>query len=179
MFRTAYLALAALGMPALAAAQGRPVVEIGTKLGVTIESVSGASLTHFGAPGQGILGQPTIYASFFAGRALLVEPEVALNIISSGGQTATSVGLGGQLGYLFRGPAVNSPFIAASAAFQSLSGGGSSDSEEGLGGKVGYRLLIGGSVGLRVEGGYRRWFKSHLNEFTIGVGIGGIVHSTS
>lgn len=162
-------------IPALAVAQGKPVVEIGTNLGVAIQSGNGASLTHFGIPGQGILGQPTLYASFFAGERLVVEPQVALNILSSDGETATSVGLGGQLGYLFNGPDLNSPFIAAGAAFQSVSGGGFSDSEFGLGGKVGYRLLAGNSVGVRIEAGYRRWLDAELNEFSIGIGIGGIV----
>ena len=91
MARTTRILLATLVVPAIAAAQGKPIVEIGTHLGVTIESVSGGgSLTHFGAPGQGILGQPTIYATVFAGKALMLEPQVALNILSSGGSTATS-----------------------------------------------------------------------------------------
>lgn len=178
MARTIRIILAALVVPAIAAAQGKPMVEVGTHLGVTIQSVSGSSLTHFGAPGQGILGQPTIYATVFAGDALMLEPQVALNIISGGGSTVTSVGLGADIGYLLKGPTTNSPFIAASGAFQSVSGGGSSTSDEAVGAKVGYRILIGSSVGVRVEAGYRRWFDSDINEITAGIGIGGVIHST-
>lgn len=170
--------LAAVSVPTVAAAQGGPVVEIGTGLGAAIQSAAGATLTHIGVPGQGILGQPTIYASFFPGGTVLVEPQIALNIISSGGETLTTIGLGGQLGYLFRGAAINSPFIAAAFAYQSVSGGGASAGEAGAGGKAGYRVLIGSGVGLRIEAGYRRWFDSHINEFTIGIGIGAIVHGS-
>ena len=62
--------VAVLGLPALAVAQGKPVVELGTNLGVAIASDGGSSVTHFGTPGQGILGQPTIYATIFAGRSV-------------------------------------------------------------------------------------------------------------
>ena len=170
--------LAALGVPSLVAAQGKPVVEIGTGLGVSIVSGGGTTVTHFGVPGQGILGQPTIYATFFAGKSVLVEPQMALNVLSSGGETATTVGLGGQVGYLFKGAAMNSPFLSGSMAFQSVSGGGVSDSEFALGARIGYRVLVGSSVGIRFEGGYQRWIDGHVNEFTIGMGIGGIVRST-
>ncbi len=175
MSRSTQLLLVGLLVPSLAAAQGKAVAEIGTNLGVGIQSSGGATLTHFGVPGQGILGQPTIYASFFAGDAVLVEPQVALNILSSEGETLTTVGLAGQAGYLFNGAEMNSPFVAGVVAFQAFSGGGASENDFALGGKVGYRVVVGTSVGVRVEGGYRRWFDTKLNEVTIGVGIGGIV----
>ncbi len=170
--------LAALLIPTVAAAQEKPLVEIGTNLGLTIQSSGGTTLTQFGIPGQGILGQPIIYATFFAGEAVMVEPQIALNLLSSGGTTLTTVGLGGQAGYLFKGSAVNSPFLAGVLGFQSVSGGGFSDSDFGRGGKGGYRVLVGTSVGVRVEGGYRRWFDSELNVFSFGIGIGGIVRRT-
>ncbi|NOT07197.1 MAG: hypothetical protein HOP28_03235 [Gemmatimonadales bacterium] len=175
MVRTTSAVLLALALPTVALAQGRPVVEIGTSLGVSIVNSDGNSVAHFGIPGQGILGQPTIYASFFAGSSVLLEPQVALNVLSGGGVTATTVGLGGQIGYLTKGSAVNSPFFAGTVAFQSVSGGGESESDFGLGGKVGYRLIVGSSVGLRFEAGYRRWVDSHLNEITFGIGLGGII----
>jgi hypothetical protein len=164
MIRPTYLLIAALLVP--------------TNLGVTIESAGGSNLTQFGVPGQGILGQATMYATFFAGQAVLVEPQLALNVISSEGETATTVGLAGQIGYLFKGAEINSAFIAGGVGFQSVSFGGFSESDFAVGGKVGYRVLVGTSVGVRVEGGYRRWFDSELNEFSFGIGIGGIVRRT-
>lgn len=159
-------------LPATVSAQGRPFVEVGTNLGVTIQKVGGFSRTHFGIPGEGILGQPTLYASFFPAGTFMVEPQVALNVVSSGGRTVTSLGLGAQVGTLLKGPEVNSPFVVAAIAFQSVSGG---SGEFALGGKAGYRIPVGTSFGVRFEGGFRRWFDSQVNEFSIGVGIGGVL----
>ncbi len=178
MVRRTLLLLATLLMPHFATAQDKAVVEIGTRLGVAIQSSGGSTLTHFGVPGQGILGQPTIYATFFAGSAVLIEPQVAFNLLSSEGETATTVGLGTQLGYLFNGPDVNSAFLAAELSLQTVSSRGSSNSDFALGGTFGYRILAGTSVGVRFEGGYRRWFDSDLNVFTFGMAIGGIVRRT-
>ncbi len=167
--------LATLLFPVMAVAQEKPFVEIGTSLGASILSANGSSITAFGIPGQGILGQSTIYGTFFTGTGLMLEPQVALNIISSEGETATTLGLGGQVGYLFKGATANSPFIAGSLAYQTISGGGFSENDVGIGGKVGYRVVVGRSLGLRFEGGYRRWLDNDINEFSIGVGIGAIV----
>jgi len=179
MARTTHVVIGALLIPTLALAQRKPALELGTSLGLTITSSAdllGGNVTRFGVPGEGILGQPTIYASVFAGKGVIVEPQLALNIISSGGETDTAVGLAAQIGYLFDGPERNSPFLAGSLAYQSISRGSGGGDEVGLGAKVGYRVLAGSSVGVRFEAGYRRWFDSHLNEFTFGIGLGGIFH---
>lgn len=168
---------AVAALPAMAAAQSRPVAEFGTSAGLSIQHASGTTVTYFGAPGAGILGQPTLYASIFSGQRLMLEPQVALNIISSGGNTATTVGLAGGVGYLFKGPSVNSGFAEGVLAYQSLSGGGFSNHELALGGRLGYRILAGTSLGVRFEAGYRRWFDAHLNEFTLGIGLGGVLHA--
>ena len=168
---------AALAVPTLLVAQGKPVVEIGTDLGVTMLSSGGESYTLFSIPGQGILGQPTIRATFFAGRSLTIEPQLALTWLSGDGGTQTRVGLGGQIGYLFKGSTAKSLYVAGSVALLSVSEG-SSETDFGLGGKVGVRVPWGSSVGVRFEGGYRRWLDNEINEITLGVGVGGIVHST-
>jgi hypothetical protein len=183
MVHTMRLLLAALLLPALVYAQEKPFVEIGTNIGATVLTHDRSTITRVGIPGQDFLGQPSMYLSFFAGDPVLVEPRVALSLLHSGNSTYTTVGFGAQVGYLFNGSAMNSPFVGVDFGFQyekaSSDGDWSvSDSDFGLGGKVGYRFLIGRSVGLRVEGGYRRWVDSELNEFNLGIGIGGIVHRT-
>ncbi len=165
-------------------AQEKPLMEIGTNLGATILSEEGSSFTRGGAPAQGILGQPMIYVSLFAGERIFIEPVIALMFTSGEGYSSSDIGFGMHFGYLFSGASANSAFVAANFASQSTSVEYSreyydvdnSNSDIGFGGSIGYRLLIGGSVGLRIEGGYRRWSDSELNEYTIGVGIGGIVH---
>lgn len=47
--------LATLLIPNFATAQDKAVVEIGTRLGVAIQTSGGTTFTHFGVPGQGIL----------------------------------------------------------------------------------------------------------------------------
>ena len=46
------------------------------------------------------------------------------------------------------------------------------------GGTSGYRILAGTSGGVQFEGSYHRWFDSKLNEFTFGMGIGGVARRT-
>lgn len=162
-------------VPAVSVAQERAVAEVGTNLGITIQDSGGPSLTHFGIPGEGILGQPTIYVSFFPGDALLAEPQVTMNILFSDGNTATTVGLAGFLGYLFSGPEVSSGYLGGMLAFQSVSGGRSSVSEIGMGGKVGYRIVAAPGLAVRIEGGFRRWPDADLNEISVGVAVGGVV----
>ncbi len=158
-----------------AGAQQEPIIELGTTLGVSILD-AGGSVTFFGVPGAGLLGQGTLYGTIMAGSSVMVEPQLALNIISSSGSTATTVGIGGNVGFALSGVATNSFYIAGSGAFQSVSGGGSSNSDFAAGGEVGYRIVVKGSLGIRFLGRFRRWFDSELNEITFGVGVGGIVN---
>jgi len=174
MKRYALLTFAILMMPCLASAQDTPDVEIGTNFGVSIVTADGSTITQFGIPGQGVLGQPIIYTTFFAGSVML-EPQIAFNLTTSGGSTFTTLGIGGQAGYLFSGSTTDSPYVVTALGFQ-LIANGSTSTDFGLGGKVGYRVLIGEGVGFRVEGGYRRWLDNQLNEITIGFGIGAIIH---
>lgn len=173
---TGILLAVLLLLPAAAAAQEVPVAEVGTNLGLVVQSGGGSTLTHFGIPGQGILGQPTVYATFFAADVYMIEPQLALNILSGGGSTFTTLGLGGQFGYLFDGPMMNSAFVAGSFQFESVSSSGNSSNDVSLGGMFGYRILIGSTAAVRLEAGYHRWFDNHLNEFSFGVGLGALIH---
>lgn len=168
---------AALAVPTLAFAQAKPVVEIGTDLGLTMLTSDGETYTLLNIPGQGILGAPTIRATFFAGRSLTVEPQLALTWLSGDGGTQTRVGLGGQIGYLFNGSTAKSLYLAGSLAWLSSSDE-ITDTDFGFGGKLGVRVPCGSSVGVRFEGGYRRWFDHEINEITLGVGVGAIVHKS-
>jgi hypothetical protein len=170
----AVLAMAALLVPAAVQAQGETTIEIGTGIGASILA-NGGTLTHIGAPGAGIVGQAPLYASFFFGRGMMVQPEMSLNILSGGGETLTILGFAGQLGYLFSGPAMNSPYVALSGALQYASGGGDSDSEFAAGARLGYRVRVNQGFAVSLEGGYRRWFDSDLNEITIAIRLGGIL----
>jgi len=162
-----------------ALAQGRPLVEIGAGAGLTV-ATDGSTVTMFSVPGAGILGQPAIYASFFTPGGLVIEPSTALNIVHASGSTATTLGLGTMVGHFFQGTARNSAFVGAVGTLQHLSGGGTNDTNYALGARVGYRWVPPGSgLGIRVQGGYQRWLRyGGASEITLGVELGGILHSS-
>lgn len=161
-------------VPAVAAAQ-RSGVEVGTNLGLSVIGADGATATRIGVPGGGMLGQPSIYASFFPGSHMMVQPQVAFHRLSGGGESLTSVGLGGDVGYLLSGARRSSPYLSATGAYQSVGGGGSTESDFAAGARIGYRMMMGSNIGMRLETGYRRWFDSDLNELTFGLAVGGIL----
>src|SRR5438876_7513099 len=166
------------GVGAAGAQGAKTNTEVGTSVGVTILSVSGGggSVTHVGIPGDGIQASPTVYATIFASPSFMVEPQVAFSLLSSGGQTLTSVGLALQFGYLVTPSYPGSVYVAANGAFQSvsLSGGGGSVSGPGLGGALGYRFKVRNNLAIRLDGRYRRWFSDFkdLNEIGFGLGLG-------
>jgi len=101
-------------------AQAKASAEIGTLVGVTVLSASGGggTLTHVGIPGDGVQASPTIYATFFASPAVMIEPQAAFSLLSSGGSTLTSFGVALQAGYLFTPSQPGSAYVAANGTFQ-------------------------------------------------------------
>lgn len=167
-------------IPVEIAGQDKPLVEIGTDIGISMLSGDGTTLTYVGAPAQSFRGQPGLYATFFSTGPVCIEPRIALSIADFDNGSTTALGFGASIGYLFNGPAAGSPFLAADFGLMSSSTSwGSidvSDSDFGLGVTAGYRSVIDRGLGLRVNVGFKRWFDSDYTEFRIGVGIGGIVH---
>jgi hypothetical protein len=181
MVRTMRFLLAALLIPTLAHAEDKPVVEIGTNFGMTVLTGDRSTTTRIGIPGQGMLGVPAIYATFFTGKGVILEPQAALNYRDyESGRSITTFGLGAQAGYLFNGSEVNSGFVAVNIGFQYEKDNGSIEhdveTDFGIGGNIGYRFLAGKGLGMRVEAGYPYWIDTELNEVTFGMGIGGIAH---
>jgi hypothetical protein len=110
----------------------------------------------------------------------MLEPQLSIVVISPQGSSnnTTAFALGAQLGYLFAPAERTSAYVAANAAWQTLStGGGNVQTGLGLGGAVGYRMRAGAGFAVRLEARYRRWHGgfSGLNEFGIGMGLGGII----
>lgn len=172
--KTRFPAFAALLLfPVTAYAQG-PTIEIGSGLGASILT-NGGSLTHIGVPGAGIVGQAPLYVNLFFGRGVLIQPEVSFNILSGGGETLTTLGVAGHLGYTFSGAAANSAYASVGGAVQYADSDFGSNSEFGVGARVGYRVLVNTGFAIGFEGGFRRWFDSEVNEITIAIRLGGIV----
>jgi hypothetical protein len=82
------------------------------------------------------------------------------------------------IGYLFQGAQTNSTFAGGVGALQHASDGGGT--HIAFGGRIGYRYLLPGtSLAVRFDAGYRSWLRyGGGNEFDIGLGLGGVVHST-
>lgn len=174
--KTRFIACAALLLfPVTAHAQG-PTIEIGSGLGASILT-NGGTLTFIGVPGAGVSGQAPLYASFFFGKGVFVQPEVSFNILSGEGETLTTLGGAGHVGYAFSGAAANSPYASVGGAVQYVNTSLGSDSEFGVGGRAGYRILVNDGFAIGLEGGFRRWFDSDVNEITIAIRLGGILSS--
>jgi hypothetical protein len=170
------LALGALVLvPALAAAQSRSSVEIGSSVGVTILTANGSTLTHIGVPGAGIQASPMVFVTYIQSN-LMVEPQLALTSISGGGGSATEVGAALQLGYLFTPGGRGSGYLGANAALESFSGD-ITGSGTAFGGAVGYRARVGRGSAVRLEARYRHWLGDFdgLNEIAFGIGLAGIL----
>lgn len=173
------LAFVAAWVPKPATAQEPPVVEIGTSVGVTVLQASGSDTeTHVGIPG-GIgplsIFSPAMYATIFATPSVMVEPQISVSSTSGSGSTVTFLTFVGQVGYLFKGGETGSPYVLVGGAFQRASGGGSV-SGPAVGGEVGYRFTVK-SLGIRVNGRYRRWFSDFagVNEIGLGVALGAVL----
>ena len=102
----------------------------------------------------------------------MLGPEVHFGVLDGGGTTITTIGAAGSIGYLFT-PSTNSAYLAGNLALEyvSLSGSGSA-TELAAGGAIGYRAEPISHVAVAVEGGYRRWFDSSINEIVISLKLG-------
>jgi hypothetical protein len=159
------------------AAQGRPKVDLGIHAGATIliPSAGGAEYV-IGIPGGGSLGGqfPALYATFFAGGNLMVEPQVAFIYQSFNHGGLFNIAL--QLGYLTRATAQGSPYLAWHLLAANAFGSGGFSSSYAAGASVGYRHVVRQVLGLRYEARFRRWFEADLNEVGLLVGFGVAIH---
>ncbi len=180
MIRYTALLVGTLLVPCTLHGQGA-TIEIGSGLGASILSSNG-TITNISAPGPGIgalglLGQAPLYASFFVGNGFLIQPEISFSLLSGEGSDLTTFSGVANIGWALAGGSANSPYVTANGAWQIASFDGDSESEFGAGARIGYRVVINQGFALSFEGGYRRWFDSDLNEFLIGLRVGGIVSS--
>ena len=160
--------------------QSSQSVEIGTSLGVTVITSSGASATVIGIPaGVGPMAWPSLYATVFATPSVMFEPQVSFARASASGSdgATTLLNLGAQLGYLVTPAQRSSPYLAAGVAYQLVSDSYSSHGGVGVGGALGYRVRIGRGFAVRFEGRYRHWTGDFdgLDEIGFGIGLGGII----
>ncbi|HSK17859.1 MAG TPA: hypothetical protein VK912_01865 [Longimicrobiales bacterium] len=170
-------AVAAETLSAQASANPRP--EIGFRGGLTVYSEDGSSTSVLSFPGGGIFFMSsTVHAMMFVRPTLALEPQVGfLRVGNDGGSSGLFTGAM-QIDQFFGDPSAGSVFGLLNVGFTTGFGSGSNDSIYAAGGGVGYRTIVSETLGVRVEGRYRRLFGdegSGLNEFSVLVGLGTVL----
>jgi len=175
-FRVVRIALVAgailVATASLARAQAR--AEVGASLVSGTIGFGDDLVSTIGVPsgGLGVLS-PGVYASFFLGRHLAVEPQLGLVWISLDGDSAYLLNVVGQFDYFVRGTGGSSPYVFGAAGLVDSTDG---DAVTSLGLGAGYRLPVGDRLAFRVDGRYTHF----LNEFdgsdalTFTLSIGGL-----
>jgi hypothetical protein len=168
---TLLLALTLAAAPLAHAQKGS--IEIGTKAGISLAIPDDGDTEVFIAiPGTGsLILLPSIYTTFWATPAIMVEPQVSFQWNSASEQVWFSGVLQG--GWMFSPEKRNSTYLALDLGWMTL---GSDFNTALAGGGAGYRFRVGDGAALRLEALYRRWLCSgcDLNEITFSFG-GGIV----
>jgi hypothetical protein len=160
-----FLATAVL-TPTSLPAQQPTRFEVGTSAGLTVSIPDdGGTEGSVNLPGAGSFGGlATLYATFFAGRSWMIEPQLFLAWNSAVDELTYSAML--QLGYLVRPGAKGSVHAAANGGVFKL--GTSGDifdlDSPAVGAAGGYRIVVRDALALRFEIGYRRWLDFDLNE---------------
>lgn len=159
--------------PAMATAQERPALEIGMKVGLSVQRAEFAgeteTLTMFNIP------TGSMYLSFFPSDNVLIEPELSFDWASDGDDSITSLGLVGWISFAPAGVTTNSIYFGAAPTLQYARFGGEGESEWGAAGRIGYRIIAGDALAVRFEAGYARWFDEEINVFTAQIGIGALL----
>lgn len=156
-----------------------PRIEVGVRGGLTALENESRWIRYWSLPGGGPPLMGNAYATFFTGGATALEPYFGLQRIATSDDHSTQIALGAQV------MRFTNPDAAASSAYGFVNGGmlggwssGSSSASYQLGGGLGCRTVVRGSLALRIEGRYRRWFDDSsigLNELSLGIGVGALL----
>ena len=150
--------------------------EVGTRFGISRVSSDDDSIVMMAVPGSptsGVLGNPSLYVSWFPSARMSVGPEI--NVGRSSGSTigTTSLNLGGRALFSLHDNAGSGPYLLCHGAVLVLDvNERESETDFAAGSGVGYRLRLGASFILRAEGQYRRWFDDEVNDFSFLIGLG-------
>jgi hypothetical protein len=163
---------------AQAQADTRPRAELGFRSGLTLYHESGQTLSVLSFPGANLFSMSTVHLMLFATPSLALEPQVG--IVRLGTESSSSGLFTGafQVNQFLRDPEAGSVFALLNGGFTTGFGSGGSDTYFALGGGAGYRMIVRETLGVRLEGRYRRLFDDAAigtNEFSILVGLGAVL----
>ena len=152
------------------------IYEIGTRFGISRVSSDDDSIVMMAVPGSptsGVLGNPSLYVSWFPSARMSVGPEI--NIGRSSGSTIgiTSLNLAGRALFSLHDNAGSGPYLLCHGAILVLDvKERESETDFAAGNGVGYQLRLGQAFVVRAEGQYRRWFDDEVNDFSFLIGLG-------
>lgn len=159
----------------------RPRPEIGFRGGLTIFREDGSNLSVLSFPAGNFFTAGTVYATMFATPNLALEPQVGILRIGTESGSSGLFTAAFQVNQFFRDPSAGSVFGLLNVGFTTGFGSGSSDSIYAAGGGAGYRTIVSETLGVRLEGRYRRLFSDEgtgMNEFSVLVGLGAVLGSS-
>jgi hypothetical protein len=154
-------------------ASAQPRAEIGASLINSLIGLGDNSVSTIGVPSGGFgIVNPGIYASFFLGTRVAIEPQVGLIWASFDDESEHILNFVGQFDYFVRGTGGGSPYLFANAGVIDVSDGGDTPKSFGFG--LGYRIPVGDRLTFRIDGRYTR-FTSEFDDtdalaFTLSIG---------
>ena len=152
------------------------VYEIGTRFGISRVSTDDDSIVMIAAPGSptsGVLGNPSIYISWFPSANVSVGPEINVGRSSGSAVGITSLNLGARALFSLQDNAVSGPYLLCNGAVLVLDvDEREAETDFSAGGGVGYQVYLGPAFVVRAEAQYRRWFDDEVNDFSFLIGLG-------
>lgn len=164
-----------LNAPAVRAAEQK--VEIGAALTSVMVGLGDNDVAIFGVPaGELEFFNPSVYASFFVGSFLALEPQFGVQVVSSNGHTEHLANLTGQVDYFVLGNERNSPYVFGGAGVVDASG--TSVMPKTFNAGAGYRVPVGDRLVFRFDGHVTHLTDGGGNVIFFAVSIGGGVFSS-
>lgn len=155
-------------------------IEIGTLFGIShlaYDDHDGGTWIGVPAPTWNIIGNSSLYVSWFPAEKLSIGPEFGFGRTSYSYHSVTSstLYLGGRCAFFLQSNTVSGAYLLGHSAL--LFVGEDEDDFEGhffAGAGLGYqwRMASEPAFALRVEGRYRRWFDDKANDFSLTLGLG-------
>jgi hypothetical protein len=166
------IAAVAILVASASVARAQDRAEVGVSLASAVIGLGDNDFKSFGVPAGGFgVFSPGLYATFFLTPKIAVEPQVGLNVISSGGSTETIANLGAQVDYFLKGTDVSSLYVFGGAGVISIT---DADSTTTLAGGAGYRIRAGERLTMRADGRLTHYSDGGGNVLSFNVSIGGL-----
>lgn len=167
-------ALLCASAPSVARAQQR--VEVGASLLNATFIVNDETATLIGVPSSAFeIINPGLYASFFVGKRVSIEPQIGAIVVSANDETNHLLNAAFQVNFFLRDSTASAPYLFASAGFIDASGIDYTPKTFGAG--VGYRMRLGDRLVCRIDGRYVRFtseFGSDSDMIVVTLWLGGL-----